>query len=101
MKDALISKKEVLEKLVYLKPFRKSDDIFDDIYSVINSMKSRGEIAVDVGYWWPVPSADSCWRCSKCGHAVEAMEYFCPKCGDRNYPKEVYDKLRREEKING
>ena len=96
MRDALISKKEVIEKLKYLEPFKKSDDIFEDIRSIIDAMKPQGEIGVDVGYWMPVPSDEPCWRCRKCGHAVEVQTYYCDMCGTRNYHKEVYDKLRKQ-----
>lgn len=40
MKDDLISRKEVIEKLKYLEPFRRSETIFKDIYAVIREIPS-------------------------------------------------------------
>lgn len=95
MKNDLISRKEVLEKLKYLEPFRKSATIFRDIYEVVNEIPARGEIGVEVGYWIPVPSDEPCYRCSKCQAATMFREDYCCKCGQKNYSKEVYDKLRK------
>ena len=96
MRDALISRKEVLEKLSYLEPFRKSATIFRDIYEVVNEIPARGEIGIEVGYWMPVPSDEPCYRCSKCHHATLFREDYCCKCGQRNYSKEVFEKIRME-----
>ncbi len=95
MKNDLISRKEVLEKLKYLEPFRRSETIFRDIYAVVNEIPAKGEIGVGVGYWKPVPADEPCYRCSKCNHSTMFREDFCCKCGNRNYSKEVYEKLRK------